>query len=302
MDSVKIRRMLVFLGVTFIVDWSLAGILWWTGLSKVPNMMMGLAMIYMLVPGITAIVLIKCFWKEKLADYGFSFKLNPFWLLAWAVPVLIAFGTLGVALLLRQGTFDPQLTAYLANLKAQMGADAFEKAAEPMKATLPYMGLIMVVQGIVAGTTINAVLAFGEEMGWRGLLQKLTEGLGFLPSALLIGVIWGIWHAPLILMGHNFPEAPVAGVFVMTGGCIFLGILMSYIRAKTKSVIAASVTHGVFNGLAGLAIVYIAGSNSFFKNPLGFSGWIAMAALVLILGALALLFPKVFGVKENKEA
>ena len=40
-------------------------------------------------------------------------------------------------------------------------------------------------------------------------MQSMPEGVG------VWGVIWGFWHAPLILNGHNYPQHPVVGVFMM---------------------------------------------------------------------------------------
>ena len=46
-----------------------------------------------------------------------------------------------------------------------------------------------------------------EEFGWRGYAQQpLQERYGILNASLLIGVVWGIWHAPLWIMpgdGHS---------------------------------------------------------------------------------------------------
>ena len=47
-------------------------------------------------------------------------------------------------------------------------------------------------------------------------LQRELAELGLWKSSWVIGVIWGFWHAPLILQGHNYPQHPWAGVFMMT--------------------------------------------------------------------------------------
>jgi hypothetical protein len=68
----------------------------------------------------------------------------------------------------------------------------------------------------IAGDSVDAVAAFGEDLGCRGLLLRELEPFGFWRSSVLIGVIWGSWHAPLILHRHNYPEHPWVGVFLMT--------------------------------------------------------------------------------------
>lgn len=41
--------------------------------------------------------------------------------------------------------------------------------------------------------------------------------------AAITGVIWGLWHAPAIVMGHNYGMGyagfPIAGILIMTLAC-----------------------------------------------------------------------------------
>ena len=127
-------------------------------------------------------------------------------------------------------------------------------------------------------------------MGWRGFLYKELSPLGFWKSSGLIGVIWGTWHFPLILMGHNFPEHPYIGVFVMIIACIPLGILIQYVRAKTGSVFPAAIMHGMFNAVSGYSIIAVSGGSNLLKLVLGVAGIIAMGLLVLVLYVLMKIF------------
>ena len=50
---------------------------------------------------------------------------------------------------------------------------------------------------VIAALVWPAMAALGEEYGWRGfLLDRLLKRHGLLPAALLVGVIWGVWHLP----------------------------------------------------------------------------------------------------------
>ena len=61
---------------------------------------------------------------------------------------------------------------------------------------------------VLAGSVINLVPALGEELGCRGwLLPKLLR-YGQVKAIVISGVIWGVWHAPLILLGYNYRLAP----------------------------------------------------------------------------------------------
>ena len=52
---------------------------------------------------------------------------------------------------------------------------------------------------------MNTFFAFGEEYGWRGYLTpKLAKRMGWVGASLVVGALWGLWHAPVLLLGHNF--------------------------------------------------------------------------------------------------
>ncbi len=76
---------------------------------------------------------------------------------------------------------------------------------------------IAIIQALKAGITINALAGFGEELGWRGLMLDELRQYSLWSASLVIDIIWGLWHAPLILQRDNYPEHPIAGVFMMTG-------------------------------------------------------------------------------------
>ena len=103
-----------------------------------------------------------------------------------------------------------------------------------------------------------------------------------LPVSLLIGFIWGVWHFPLILMGHNYPNHPVAGVFMMIVFCMLLSPMMTYITLKARSVIAPAVFHGTMNALAGLPLIYLTGGSDLNIGLTGYAGFAAIAAVTLV--------------------
>jgi len=144
---------------------------------------------------------------------------------------------------------------------------------------------IGLIQGLFAGITINAVAGFGEELGWRGFLQRELGYIGFWRSSAIIGVIWGVWHAPLIIQGHNYPQHPHYGAFMMIVFCFLYSPIFSYVRIKAKSVIAAAIMHGSLNATAGLAIMVIKGGNDLTTGVTGLAGFIIL--LILNLGLFA---------------
>lgn len=128
-----------------------------------------------------------------------------------------------------------------------------------------------------------ALAAFGEELGWRGFLLKELGYLGFWKSSAIIGLIWGIWHAPLIIQGHNYPQHPIQGVFMMTIFCLLLSPIICFVRLKSKSVIAAAIFHGSLNSTSGLAIMLIKGGSDLTIGITGTAGFIILLIANLFL-------------------
>ena len=160
--------------------------------------------IYMFMPMAVAIIIQKSIYKEPLKEpLGISFKLNRWFVVAWLVPPVIAFATLGVSLFFPGVEYSPEMAGMFERFKSILTPEQLAQM-ESQAATLPIHPIwIGLLQGLIAGITINAVVGFGEELGWRGLLQRELGFIGFWKSSILIGFIWGVWHAPIILQGHN---------------------------------------------------------------------------------------------------
>jgi len=58
---------------------------------------------------------------------------------------------------------------------------------------------------------INTVFGFGEELGWRGYLLPKLMPLGKTKAYLILGIIWGLWHLPMVLVGFMYPGYPLLG-------------------------------------------------------------------------------------------
>ncbi|MBR4100966.1 MAG: CPBP family intramembrane metalloprotease [Oscillospiraceae bacterium] len=109
------------------------------------------------------------------------------------------------------------------------------------------------------GTTLLLLLPFfGEEFGWRAYLTPKLEELMPTPAALIVsGILWGLWHAPLTVQGHNFgidyPGFPYLGILLMCVMCISLGTILTFLTKRTQSVFPAAIMHGINNQM-GLGI------------------------------------------------
>ena len=100
---------------------------------------------------------------------------------------------------------------------------------------------------------------FGEEYGWRFYLQdRMFALVGSTRGVVLIGIIWGLWHLPLNLMGLNFAENLVLGNIVYIAYTIVVGIIFSYAVLKTGSIWLAVLLHAITDSLVVTGYPYIA--------------------------------------------
>lgn len=242
-----------------------------------------LLLFYMWIPALVTLLLNRHQLKKAMVLYQVRFNPNPGWLGAWLYPMAIVFLTILICLGLGWGTLDLQFNEYIRSLGAQLGSEQLA-LLEMQFTTMGSNNQIMLIifQGLIIGTTINALAAFGEELGWRGLLLHNLRYLGFWKANLLIGFIWGIWHAPIIAAGYNFPQHNIIGIFTMIVATMALSLLLGYVREQSGSLISAVIFHGVFNALAGLPIILIAQTSNIFRSPLGLAGIIGMLVLIAV--------------------
>lgn len=270
------KKILIFLAFCFGISWVSAGIFYLCGIDYQSVWGFLFATVYMFFPLVSVLLTQLVTGEKPFSDIGISFRLNKWWWLGWLViiplPILLSLPVSALFPGVSIGTDTASLNATM---------DAMQAQGLPLG---PWgVGIVTLLSGFVAGLTINALFAFGEESAWRGFLHRLLKGKGFWKECLIIGVIWGIWHAPLILMGHNYPEHPVAGVFMMVAFCVLVTPLMVFIREKSGSVIMAAIAHGTINALGGLPIVYLIGYKELLSGITGLAGFIVLAVADIVI-------------------
>lgn len=207
-----------------------------------------------------------------------------YYLLAWFGPGILTL--LGAALyfLLVPGSFDPNC-GYM-RLTMEAAGAPYEAQAVPMNLLM----LIQTVQAFLLAPVLNFVTCFGEEWGWRGyLLPKISKHFPMVPTLLITGIIWGLWHAPLTIIGHNYGLGywgfPFTGIAMMCVFCIVMGIFLSYVTLKTGSCIPAILGHGAINGIGAIGIYFTQdGGNPFVgPAPTGIIGIIPFAVIAAFM-------------------
>jgi membrane protease YdiL (CAAX protease family) len=211
----------------------------------------------------------------------------PYWVAAWVLPAVLTIIGSVLFFVLYPATFDPSLSTLKDALAAQ-------------GVTLPFSlwtyVMIQTVTGVLISPLINGLFTFGEEFGWRAYLQPRLMPLGGRPAMLLMGVIWGVWHWPVILMGHNYglnyPGAPYLGPLVMVWFTFVVGTFLGWVTLRGGSVWPAVIGHAAVNGIANLGSLFVQGSPNPLLGPLpvgliGSAGF-ALVALLILLSPRAL--------------
>ena len=226
----------------------------------------------MLLPMIAVIITQKVSKEPVLKGLDISFKINRWWFIGWLLMPVIAIGVLGMTLLMPGAEWNPD-------------NEIIQTALESMPGGIGVWGMLAITlfSGLYAGITINGLFAFGEEIAWRGYLLKLFKGKKFMTTALLTGTIWGLWHAPIILNGHNYPQHPVIGVLMMVVFCVLLTPMLMYFRQKSGSVIVPAIMHGTFNGVVGITLILVTPANDLLYGASGLAGFITLALIDAVI-------------------
>ena len=267
------RRLTVFLGVAFGLSWTtwaIAGFVTGAvtqGVSASMPMIavVAVSMFFPLVGAFAANAVVP---KEQRVDLGLGPRIKGngrLYAMAWLLPaVLTVIGGVLFFLVFPQ-LFDGDAT----QLRSALDASGVPE---------DQLGLIIMGQlltAVTVGPLINAIPSFGEEVGWRGmLLPLLCEHMSERRAVVVSGVIWGLWHAPIIAMGHNYgmdyPGFPVTGILTMVVACTSIGCLLSWLRLQSGSVWPCAVAHGAINAITNAGVLFCtAGATLYGPSALG---------------------------------
>jgi membrane protease YdiL (CAAX protease family) len=199
-------------------------------------------LVTMWVPGLTALAVTAVFEGGGIRGVASALSLRPgpagpYFLTLLAVPVIFA---VIYALAWAAGftTPDPTLTALT------------RASGDPEAVTLTTLFTVMLPASMVMGPAIQFIFALGEELGWRGFLLTRLLVLGKVRAYLLLGLIWGLWHAPLIMVGLNYPGHPIAGLFMMCAAAAACGLFINEMFLHSGSVLLAACVHAAVNAQA----------------------------------------------------
>jgi membrane protease YdiL (CAAX protease family) len=284
------RRIIIFLAFAFGIAWITALIIALTG-GLIGSPLLGpgislalvlMATAYMWAPAL-ANIFTRLITREGWKDTGLRphFKKGwPYWLAAWFMPALMTLAGAVLFFWLYPQYFDADLT-YMQKLMA----------ASPDLSTMSprTLALLQLAQAVLIAPLINSIATFGEEFGWRAYLLPKLMPLGGRKAVLLIGLIWGVWHWPVIFMGYeygfSYPGYPWAGPLLFLWVAFGLGIFLAWLSLRGKSVWPAVIGHAAINGIAGAAVLATTGTPNPLLGPLpvGIIGSLGFALVAIAI-------------------
>ncbi len=229
--------------------------------------------IMMIFPALIAIIL-RFVFSDGFKNSGFRFGKFKNYLYMLAVIVIFAGMSILINVLIYGKSPDWQLT--------NMGTHGLTLLGKPASAGLFWTFQFLII-GLVANLTFPIIMMLGEEYGWRPYLFQKLLPLGFWKANIITGVIWGLWHAPIILMGYNYGMYTWVGVLLFILVTTLLGTLFNYMYVRGNSVILTAVGHGWFNGLVP-SVLLLTGfmGKETIVAPIGSIGIVVMLVLLFV--------------------
>jgi membrane protease YdiL (CAAX protease family) len=264
-----------YVGIVFIISYAWQYLIYKTG--EIESLLIPFLM---LIPGIIAIVFI-IIKKEGFRKVGWGLK--KWWYIFPAIFIPLTVAILIVLLMeaLHWATFVGKLFTFkngmveISNIKLILGNQAQNISFFIFNFLLSHTIFL----------TIGSIITLGEELGWRGYLQeKMLRKFGLNKGLIFLGIIWGYWHLPIILMGFNFPDNPILGaLLLMPLGTIFLAIFMGWLYLRSRSIWIPALAHASANLFSQLIFSFMTmHQNELFRQLIWIATWGIIAILCLI--------------------
>ncbi|MFC8191478.1 CPBP family intramembrane glutamic endopeptidase [Cellulomonas sp. NPDC057328] len=120
-----------------------------------------------------------------------------------------------------------------------------------------YLPSTAVLAALVPGLLMQMVTTgLAEEPGWRDFaLPRVQRRIGALGAAVLVGVLWGVWHLPLFLtVWGGFPEVPWFRPLTFVAFCVVFSVVMTWVFNRTgQSLPMSMLLHVSINNVASVA-------------------------------------------------
>ena len=282
--SIPWRQIGWFVGLTFGLTWLVTLPLYlFDDAATVQILYLPTSLVMMGIPGLIAWLIVRKNRPKghRAAALGFTRprpipRFGGYLALGFLIPIGLGLASLPIASAL--GLYEADFTNFSG--MQQTFADAGVTGI-PIEVLM----LGQIINVVLASWFINLLPALGEEIGWRGWLTPQLLPLGIVPTILITGVIWGLWHTPLILLGHNYPHLPGwLAVLAMVAFCTMVGGVLTWLTIRTNSVWPAALGHSTINATAALPLLFSAepAYDPAQVGITGTTGWLVTAVLLVL--------------------
>jgi membrane protease YdiL (CAAX protease family) len=188
-------------------------------------------------PGTAAMLTCRIF-RRDLDTLGWKWGATRYQVLSYCIPLLYATITYLIIWASRLGGFYNH--DFVAAVTRRFGLGAM-----PAWAGLSLYLLFAATGGMIRSCSS----ALGEEIGWRGfLVPQLAQRYSFTATALISGVIWSLWHYPvLIFADYNAGTPTWYGLACFTVMVVGISFVFAWLRLRSGSLWTAVLLHGSHN-------------------------------------------------------
>lgn len=233
-----------FLLITFVVTYAIEGALILSGfrITQLPAIYGQLIIAaVMWVPALATVLTVKFVTNEGFVITNIRFgPWKPYLESGLLVPLCFVI-IYGLTWLLGLGQPDWRMEQFGEMISSAAGTDL------PPMPSPTLMLPVLFLATLTIAPIVNGLLGFGEELGWRGYLLPKLMPLGKFKAYVLLGIVWGLWHLPLILIGFTYPGQPLLGTLAFIALLLSFGTYMNELTLRHRSSVLAGWIHGVFN-------------------------------------------------------
>lgn len=266
------RSLLTYIILVFVLTYSIEGLVYLIGGLQAFSIIASLTMLF---PAITAIIVWAIYYRDKTFWKFFGLRLGK--IKYWFIHPLMMLLALIII----------YLVSYMLNPNQFLNSTEQQDRMKDIFIFLPDVPLfinllIPIILNLSIGILFSMVAYLGEELGWRAFMYPKLTNIGVTKGLILGGFIWGLWHLPLILMGHNYPNHPILGNIMMILMCIPFGIILFYSYIKSGNIFVPAIMHGILNQFSSTVTTFSIKESQF--NPLlyGSTGLVGIVIFSLI--------------------
>ena len=229
------KPIVIFLSITLVLSSIFYFMIIDSGTLKGGNGLYVLGLMW--CPGVSALITMKLL-KRKFREIGWKWGKPKYQIWSYIIPIAYAVIAYLIIWIFGLGKFYNE--EFVTGISNKFGLSAMDD-----KFIIPVYIFIFGIVGIIPA----AISALGEEIGWRGfLVPELYKSQGFTKTSLISGLIWGIWHLPILLFtDYNSGTLAWYAITCFMLLAISISFIYTWFRMKSGSLWTAVILHASHN-------------------------------------------------------